>query len=70
MAFDTTDHEILCKNLQYYGFRGIINVWFKSHLTNRTQFVYIDGCRSSEDAISYGVPQGSMLGRILFFIYK
>jgi len=68
-AFDTVDHQILLSKLQHHGIRGIANSWFKSYLTNRKQFVIISGKKSTELNISHGVPQGSVLGPLLFLIY-
>jgi len=68
-AFDTVDHDILIKKLYYYGIRGIANDWFSSYIQNRTQFVSINGFESSNKFIKYGVPQGSVLGPLLFLIY-
>ena len=68
-AFDTVDHEILLSKLDYYGIRGISNNWFKSYLSNRKQFVSINGYDSGLAEIKCGVPQGSVLGPLLFLLY-
>ena len=68
-AFDMVDHAILLKKLYHYGIRGIVHKWFKSYLENRKQFVSVGGSDSGESDLTYGVPQGSILGPILFIIY-
>ena len=68
-AFDTVNHGILFKKLQYYGIRGVSLDWFKSYLTNRKQCVSIGTSQSSFRSIDIGVPQGSVLGPILFLLY-
>ena len=68
-AFDTVDHHILIKKLFSYGIRGNTLKWFQSYLTDRSQFVTYDGIESKVLPIKYGVPQGSILGPLLFIIY-
>ena len=68
-AFDTVDHDILVSKLEYYGARGIAKSWFTSYLHNRKQFVTIKGFKSSLKTIKFGVPQGSVLGPLVFLIY-
>ena len=68
-AFDTVDHSILISKLNHYGIRGKMNDWFRSYLTNRKQCVSILGYVSSYKTIDYGVPQGSVLGPLLFLLY-
>ena len=68
-AFDTIDHQILLGKLAFYGIRGKSLDLFKSYLTSRKQYVEIDGKRSSSTNIKTGVPQGSILGPLLFIIY-
>ena len=68
-AFDTVQHDILLHKLSHYGIRGIANDWFKSYLLNRKQFVCIDQHYSDLQINNYGVPQGSVLGPLLFLIY-
>ena len=68
-AFDTIDHDILLTKLQFFGIRGIANLWFKSYLENRTQYVQYNTGLSTKKTIKCGVPQGSVLGPLLFVIY-
>ena len=68
-AFDTVNHEILLKKLEHYGIRGNSNSWFKSYLNDRKQLVSINGIDSETQIMKHGVPQGSVLGPLLFLIY-
>jgi hypothetical protein len=68
-AFDTINHDILLYKLQYYGIRNNALSLLKSYLTNRKQFVEIDNIKSEFSDLSIGVPQGSILGPLLFTIY-
>ena len=68
-AFDTIDHEILLYKLDHYGIRGKTLKWFADYLTERKQFVNISGYDSQLKLISCGVPQGSLLGPLLFILY-
>ena len=68
-AFDMIDHSILLHKLRYYGIRGISLKWFESYLNNRQQFTVINGIESKYNAVRCGVPQGSILGPLLFLIY-
>ena len=67
-AFDTCDPNILLKKLEYYGFRGMSNKWFENYLKGRYQYTCVNGAQSKLKEISCGVPQGSILGPILFLL--
>ena len=68
-AFDTVNHKILLTKLEHYGIRGPILKWFESYLTDRKQSVFYKGKSSDILSITCGVPQGSVLGPLLFLLY-
>ena len=68
-AFDCCDHTILLSKLEKYGIRGSELLWFKSYLSDRKQFVSLHGKNSLLTDVLLGVPQGSILGPLLFLLY-
>ena len=69
-AFDTIDHSILIHRLtSWFGINGSVLSWLKSYLSNRSFYVNLTGTKSSIFQLLYGVPQGSVLGPLLFILY-
>ena len=68
-AFDTVNHHILLEKMKHYGIKGTENDWFRSYLTERRQYTTIENDCSTLQEIFYGVPQGSVLGPLLFNLY-
>ena len=68
-AFDTIDHQILMRKLYHYGFRGNMHNYIRSYFMNRKQFTQVGDYKSDEKEITKGVPQGSLLGPLLFCLY-
>ena len=68
-AFDCVEHSILLNKLPYYGILGADLKWIKSYLKESRQFVVFDGEISEISEVDYGVPQGSILGPLLFLLY-
>lgn len=68
-AFDTVDHKIILTTLQALGITGVALKWFESYLTHRSQAILISGTRSENQVLDCGVPQGSVLGPVLFTLY-
>ena len=68
-VFDTVNHNILLKKLEYYGIRDQSNKWFRSFLEDRKQHTTTNKPRSFDKPIDIGVPQGSILGPVLFIFF-
>jgi hypothetical protein len=68
-AFDTVNHSVLLDKLHRAGIRGVAQNWFASYLSDRMQYVVVGNARSEVLSVDYGVPQGSVLGPVLFLIF-
>ena len=68
-AFDTVNHSILLQQLEHYVIHDVAHSWFKSYLTDRRQYVHLNGINSETKDIYCGVPQGSVLSPLLFLLY-
>ena len=68
-AFDTVNHKLLVDKLSFYGVRGVANAWLENFPMNRKQYVVVDNQAPSMQFIKCGVPQGSVLGPVLFLLF-
>ena len=67
--FDTVNHKILLQKLEHYGIHGDSLAWFKAYLSDRKQYVHINGINTAITTVTCGAPQCSVLGPLLFLIY-
>ena len=63
------NHNILIRKLEHYGIRGKAKTWIANYLANRSQYVQFENCKSESQKIECGVPQGSILGPLLYLLY-
>lgn len=68
-AFDKVDHQILLRKLKAFGIEGKVHQWLTAFLQNREQIVMVDGLKSNSEKVLSGVPQGTVLGPLLFILY-
>ena len=68
-AFDMVDHDLLLKKLELFGLTEGALAWFRSYLSDRSQVVCVDGCNSPPLTVDCGVPQGSILGPLLYILF-
>ena len=67
--FDKVDHQILMKKIHQFGIRGKLHTWIKNFIGNRYQQVIVEGKLSRKEKVISGVPQGTVLGPLLFLVY-
>ena len=69
-AFDMVNYTVLLKKLELYGVRGAVLKWFSNYLSSRKQYTVLHNCESTLESVTCGVPQGSVLGPLLFLMKK